>query len=112
MSEQLPETNITKKFSPTSRYKDTYIYKNDDGKFYYGIWKVPKIEQQPDDISHTIKYGETLRLENLAYTYYNNKLLYWVIATANNIIDPFTELEENQVIRIPNLSYVYSKILI
>lgn len=111
MSEQLPEISITKKFDQTSRYKNTDIYKNDDGKFYYGIWNVPKIEEQPDDILHTIKYGETLNLAGLADKYYTNKLLWWVIATANNILDPLTELVENQVIRIPNLSYVYSKIL-
>ena len=110
-TEQLPETDVKKKFRQTSRYRNTSIYKNDDGHYYFGIWKVPKIDEQPEDIYYTIRYGQSLNLATISYEKYGTKDLWWVIAVANNILDPFTELKVNDVIRIPNLSYIYSKIL-
>lgn len=113
MSEDYPITDVTKKFSPTSRYKNTNIYEGPDGdyKYYYGIWNIPTIDEQPQDIYYTIQAGETRRLDRIAFLYYDNYNLWWVIAAANNIIDPFDELKVGQVIRIPYLPYIFSKVL-
>lgn len=111
MAEDFPVTDITKTFLPTSRYKNTNIYAGSDGQYYYGIWKAPTIDAQPPDIYHTIEVGENLRLDALAYKYYGNYQLWWVLATANDILDPFTELTVGDTIRIPYLPYIFSDIL-
>jgi len=111
MAEDFPVTDVTKTFLPTSRYKKTSIYKGSDNQYYYGVWKVPKIDPQPVDVYHTIATGEDLRLDAIAYKYYGNYQLWWVIAVANNILDPFTELKIGQTIRIPYLPYIFSDIL-
>lgn len=108
-----PVTDAIKTFGATSRYKHTPIYKNpDDGQFYYGIWTIPQIDEQPQDTYYTVKVTENLRLDKIAQIIYGNYLLWWVIAVANDIVDPFTELEVGQVIRIPFLPYIYSKVLL
>jgi len=111
MAETLPVENVTKIFKQTSRYKHTNIYEGPDGSFYFGIWKVPTIEENPYDTFYTVKFSEARRLEKIAFMKYGNVNLWWVLALANNILDPFSELSEGQVIRIPNLAYIISQIL-
>jgi len=111
MAEDLPVENITKKFLQTSRYKHTNIYEGPDDSFYYGVWKVPTIEENPLDTFYTVKFSETRRLDKIADLHYGNINLWWIIALANNILDPFSELTVGDIIRVPNLAYIISKIL-
>lgn len=113
MTEEFPVVDVIKKFNTTSRYKNTDIYKNPaDNLFYYGIWTIPVIDKQPQDIYYVIEAGGSRRLDKVAQNFYNNYLLWWIIATANDIIDPFDELEVGQTIRIPYLPYIFSKVLV
>jgi hypothetical protein len=110
--EILPVTDAIKTFGATSRYKHTSIYKNpDDGQYYYGIWAIPEIDEQPQDTYYTVKATEERRLDKIAQLIYGNYLLWWPIAVANSISDPFAELSVGQIIRIPYLPYIYSKVL-
>jgi len=111
MTEEFPITDVTKKFAPTSRYKNTSIYKGPDDEYYYGVWSIPAIEEQPQDVYYTIQASETRRLDKISYLYYGNYNLWWVIATANSIIDPFADLQVGLIIRIPYLPYIFSKVL-
>ena len=43
--------------------------------------------------------GETL--QNIAYRYYGDSGKWYLIAEANNILNPFQELEPYQILRIP-----------
>tara|TARA_B100000927_G_scaffold163183_1_gene131514 strand:+ start:373 stop:681 length:309 start_codon:yes stop_codon:yes gene_type:complete len=45
----------------------------------------PKIEERDDDIIHTVVVGE--RLDLLAFRYYNDSGLWWIISRANSL-DP------------------------
>ena len=111
--EILPVSDAIKTFGATSRYKHISIYKNpDDEQFYYGVWTIPTIDEQPQDTYYTVKVTENRRLDKIAQTIYGNYLLWWIIAVANNISDPFVELAVGQVIRIPFLPYIYSSILL
>lgn len=49
---------------------------------------------------HTILEGETL--QSIAFKYLNDSGLWYQIADANNIIDPFTEVVMGKQIIIPN----------
>jgi nucleoid-associated protein YgaU len=68
-----------------NRYEDTAILKTAytnrpyyKGKFY------PNIPLSESDVYVITTVGD--RLDNLAYSYYNDPTLWWVIATANNNI--------------------------
>ena len=52
-------------------------------------------------IIHTVLDGQTL--QNIAYQYYNDSGLWYIIALANNIQNPFSdELHAGQQLMIPN----------
>jgi hypothetical protein len=64
--------------------------------------------QTPIDYSQYDKYHEVLkeeagRLDIISNKYYNTPVYFWIIAMANNIIDPFT-VHEGEVLRIPNFN--------
>ena len=86
------------KLDDNSRYKLVDI--GADGDILYT--KLP--DEVVIDISdplaiHTCSKGETY--ENISFKYYGTVKLYWVILYANNIIDPFKELENGDILYIP-----------
>jgi hypothetical protein len=46
------------------------------------------------------------RPEILGYVFYGDPGLWWIIAQYNNILDPFVELVEGQILIIPTLARV------
>ena len=82
----------------THAYTDSYriIYEEGD----------ESLERRPinhrediDDIIYQIREGD--KLTSIAFKFYNNPLLWYIIADVNNIINPF-ELEIGSNIIIPN----------
>jgi len=79
----------------TNRYIYSKKFKNETGKRYYSSTIYPKIEKTEND-TYITSNRET-RLDLLAYQYYNDSELYWIIAIANNIqgsifVEPGTQL--------------------
>lgn len=66
-----------------NRYKDITIVKTDDGKRYRSTVKYPVINKKSTDIY--IVGSQHDRLDNLAYKYYEDARLWWIIARANNL---------------------------
>lgn len=59
------------------------------------------VEKSSDDEIHTVIEGQTL--QNIAYQYYGDSGLWYLIALANDIMNPFSdELYAGQQLRIPN----------
>ena len=83
------------------RYKEIQI--KIDEKKYKKVYKTmlfPKIEKNIDDI-----YIRTLasdRLDSIAYSYYDDVTLWWVIAQANNIGKGTLQIEPGTLLQIPN----------
>ena len=79
-----------------SRYQYTKIIKNDKGKRYYSNNIYPEVPVSDNDIY--IITSITDRLDVIAYNFYGDSTLYWIISTANNlpgdtlIPDPGTQL--------------------
>lgn len=68
-------------------------------------YKVPWVCDIPvSDGDKYIYITESMRLDQLAYKYYNDPKLWWVIAQVNDIKNPFTDFVLNKLIRIPSLS--------
>lgn len=66
-----------------------------------------EIPVNSDDYYHTVKSHEEGRLDLIAHQYYQNALLWWVIASANNITNPFLYPKTGDIIRIPSLRTLY-----
>jgi len=65
------------------RYIHTKIFRTENGNRYYSSTFYPDIEKTEAD-AYIIADRET-RLDILAFDYYNDATLYWVIAVCNNI---------------------------
>jgi len=76
----------------TSRYNTVpYYYNTDDQKYVRGIAK--RIVGEFEYSIHEIKQTDTL--DKLSFYYYGRPDLYWILADANGIKDPFINLWEN-----------------
>lgn len=82
-----------------SRYKYTDIKLRGDGKRVYKPTIYPKIPIKDSDVFIYPKFGD--RLDNLAYKYYGDVSLWWIIAKANNLDAAHIGLEVDTQIRIP-----------
>jgi len=65
------------------RYKNIEIKKTENGKRYYKTVRYPEIPKTLDDVYIVGRAGD--RLDLLAYKYYKDVRLWWIIARANNI---------------------------
>ncbi len=68
----------------STRYNDTDILKTSSGAPYYKGKFYPIIPLSEEDTYLITTVGD--RLDSLAYTYYKNTELWWIIASANNNI--------------------------
>ena len=82
-----------------SRYKYTKIKLSRDGNRVFKPTLYPKIPIRDSDIFIYPRFGD--RLDNLAYKYYNDVSLWWIIAKANGLGKGRTVLNPNFQIRIP-----------
>jgi len=82
-----------------NRYENIKIVKTEEGKRYRKSVQYPLIERKTDDIY--IIGARHDRLDTLAYTYYTNSRLWWIIARANNIGKGNLTVPIGTQIRIP-----------
>lgn len=82
-----------------SRYSNNKIKKLSTGETVYKTKIYPDIPLRDDDIYAVTQTGD--RLDTLAYQFYDDSTLWWVIATANNIHDAPFALADGTVLRIP-----------
>ena len=65
------------------RYSSTQVTKRYDGKRVYKTTQYPVVT--PQDSDAVVISNEADYLDSLAYKYYNDPTLWWVIALANNL---------------------------
>jgi hypothetical protein len=82
-----------------NRYENINILKTESGKRYKKTVQYPIIDKKPTDIYIIGIQGD--RLDNLAYKYYEDSRLWWIIARANNIGQGSLEVPIGKQIRIP-----------
>jgi hypothetical protein len=86
----------------------TNLLKNDDGTVFWDQPNFPQIVPQPKDTYLTISSDYVGRLDLIAFDYYGDVDLWWVIALANGIDLIPTEVTIGLKIRIPDKKYVES----
>jgi hypothetical protein len=82
-----------------SRYNHTKVKIRKDGKRVLKPTIYPKIPIRDSDIFIYPKFGD--RLDNLAFKYYGDVSLWWIIAKANNLSESHIGLKVDEQIRIP-----------
>ena len=83
----------------SSRYQNNAIKKTTNGRLVYRSKIYPNIPLKDSDIYVATETGD--RLDTLAYTYYQDSSLWWIIASANNIHNAIFAFEDGTVLRIP-----------
>lgn len=82
-----------------SRYDRNPIQKLKDGREVYRTKIYPNIPLRDSDIYIVTQGGD--RLDTLAYQYYGDQSLWWIIATANNIHDAPFAVPDGTILRVP-----------
>ena len=95
--------------SPTSRHVYSIRYQSASGPFW-GTRPPIRIPPSSRDQFHRVTDDDVRRIDLLAWKYYGDCALWWVIAEANNVRNPL-ELEPSQILRIPALETVQMKVL-
>ena len=83
-----------------SRYYNLETKKTHDGRTVYRPKLYPNIPLRDDDVYVMTELGD--RLDTLAFQYYQDPTLWWIIATANNINDATFYVEPGVQLRIPS----------
>jgi len=82
-----------------SRYENNPIKKLKDGREVYRSKIYTDIPLRNDDVYVVTQTGD--RLDLLAYEYYRDQSLWWIIASANNIHNAQLGIKEGTILRIP-----------
>lgn len=81
------------------RYDNIEVGTRWDGKRVYKTVQYPNIIPQSSDITKISNEGDFL--DTLAYKYYGDPTLYWIIARANNIGKGRMSVKPGLTLRIP-----------
>lgn len=91
-----------------SRYENNETKSLKDGRRVYRSKICPNIPLRNDDVYVVTQTGD--RLDLLAFEYYQDQRLWWIIATANNIHNAQIGLAAGTILRIPqNYIQIQSK---
>jgi phage tail protein X len=82
-----------------SRYNSIKLKRGNNGKSVYRPHIYPNIPKRDNDIYVATQTGD--RLDLLAYQYYGDSSLWWIIASANNIHDAPLGILDGTILRIP-----------
>lgn len=74
-------------------------------------WERRNFGSSPTDLQYTVENKYEGRLDLIAYAFYDDPKLWWVIAQFNNILDPITEVVPGAVLIIPIKDRVMSEFL-
>ena len=83
-----------------NRYENIEILKTELGKRYKKTIRYPKMEKTSEDKYIISIQGD--RLDNLAFKYYEDSRLWWILARANNLGKGDMEIPIGTQLRIPH----------
>ena len=105
----MPSYEPPKKYNNVCRYTLLRTLRDSDTqKLYHENWnkKYVTYDKSVDTYIKVPRQYEN-RIDLLAYKYYGNARFWWIIALANEIIDPF-DLPVNTQLRIPPKDAIYN----
>ena len=90
----------------TSRYRNLDRLLDDESNLYVETAEPVKVPTSPTDTFHIVTKKDENRLDLISWQYYGNSLLWWVIAEASDIVDPF-DVPRDTVLRVPDKSTIF-----
>lgn len=101
-----PDYLSPRHYSYSSRYSNIRRIQ-DNNEIFHETFNNYKIPESDSDQYITVNTAVENRLDIISCRYYKSPIMWWVIAIANNIIDPFSEVPIGTVLRIPALTSIY-----
>lgn len=94
-------------YNHLSRYaRNRSIYNPNNQQTYLESTNQYDLVLDKEPIYHVVDMKEEGRLDIIATTYYGDPSYYWMIAIANNIIDPFV-VKANTILVIPFIENLF-----
>ncbi len=93
----------------TSRYNFASLYQDKNGD-YFGTRQLVQLRPHDSDQFHQVTEADSKRIELIAWRYYQDVRLWWVIADENKILNPL-ELQVGSILRIPSYDRVMMKVV-
>lgn len=96
-----------------SRHKDTPLLVDSSRRVRFDVWERPSEMKGllEGAIPRRIREADVGRLDLLAYDAYGDVKLWWVLAAANEYIDPIGDMVPGNVMYIPSYSAVQTFLL-
>ncbi len=95
--------SVRKSRHRNSRYRNLYRFEDKFGNKVIETYEKLYIQEHPSDIYYEVQSGEENFLDMIAFRYYKNEGLWWILAEANSLINPFY-IPAGTVIRIPSIN--------
>lgn len=101
----------TKPSQPLSRYNKIRMLLREDGIPVQETFDRPDIVTSSADRFFEVTQPFVNRPDLVSRLYYGTEQLYWVIALANDMIDPFIETTVGKQLRIPDRDTLFTTVL-
>jgi len=85
------------------------ILKDPDGTRYINVFRYYVLGTKITSSStyyYTYEVGNSDWWEYISYSYYTNVYLWWILAMMNDVVNPFEELEEGDLLKVLKTEYV------
>ena len=96
--------------SETSRYNWSVLYVDSRNGDFWGTRQPLKLREHVSDSFHVVTDADSKRIDLIAWKYYRDVRLWWVIAEVNNINNPL-EIPAGTTLRIPSYERVQMKVI-
>lgn len=113
MSDLAPFVSVEEKTRPILESPNRYEvgYQLSDGTYLWDTFQFrPEVPTSEDDLYHELTAGEVGKLDVVSFYYYGTVDLWWVIAIANNILNPL-RIPAGTRLRIPSIDVVYREVI-
>lgn len=95
-------------YTNNSRYQRLRLLQDEKGNIYHENWIKRGIEKSTGDSYYKVTMVEENRLDIISMSIYGTPRYWWVIALANDIIDPF-DVPVGTELRIPLIETLFNK---
>jgi hypothetical protein len=97
---------------PLSRYNKIRLLIREDNIPIQESWDKVEIPELSEDRFFQVTRPFAHRPDIISLIHYGTEQLYWVIAFANGMIDPFAETITNKRLRIPDPDNLFTSVLV
>lgn len=106
--EEYRQAPLQLNLGPNSRYTDTPVFIA-GSNLVLNTFERPRYQEKATDDYYTVQGDRQGRLDLISQDLYGTTDLWWLIAWANNIIDPFSEVPAGIRLVIPPQSEAYNR---